>query len=193
MRPALTGDALSVCLWMECSPWQSEHRGRLGDAPRHGLAVHAGFILGDYAGVACAAGVGRGGPIFGRLGVEQLVRAAMADGAIGGLIAFLRRHAVDAAGVVLGFIGVAGGALRLGGVRRMREFVVIGVTGIAAESRVGALLQLLRLVMAGRAVGLRPQRPRTGDRTGDDRRSSPEYSACVLKKRARSKETGWSL
>jgi len=125
----------------------------LGDAGSQRLAVYAGAVLLHYFAMAHAAGIRHGGAESLRLGGQQLMRAAMAQGAIGRtFVAGLARQAVDAAGVVARLVFMAGDALRLGDVGRVRILLVRVVTGVAGQPLVSALLQLLPLIVAGSAL-----------------------------------------
>ena len=125
----------------------------LRDAARHGLPVYARPVLFDHFAVAHAAGVRHGGTKRLGLGVQQLMRAPMAQRAIRrAFVAVLPRLAVDAEGVIAGLVGVASGADGLGDARRVGCRVVALVAGVAGEPGVSALGELLPLAVAGRAV-----------------------------------------
>jgi hypothetical protein len=111
---------------------------RLGDTPGESLAMYAGAVLVDDFAVAHAAGVRHCHAERLRLGGQEFVGAAMAQGAIRrAFIPVLARLAVDAEGVVAGLVLVAGNTLRLGDVGRM---VVGFVASIARQPGVGTFL-----------------------------------------------------
>src|ERR1017187_675931 len=146
--------------------------GRLGDTPGEGLAMHAGAVLIDDFAVAHAAGVGDGGAKRLRLGVQQLVGAAVAHSAIGrAFVPVLAGLAVDAEGVVAGLLLMAGDALRFGDVGGVRKLVVGFVTSIARQPGVGAFFELLGLIVARRALCNGPLR-RIGIGAGQDERGA---------------------
>ncbi len=125
----------------------------LRDSARHGLPMYARPVLFGHFGVAHAAGVRHGGTKRLGLGVQQLVRAPMAQRAIRrAFVAVLPRLAVDADGVIASLVGVASGADGLGDARRVGGRVVPVVAGVAGDPGVSALGELLPLVVAGRAV-----------------------------------------
>ena len=128
------------------------HR-RLRDSASHRLPMNAFLVLTGLVAVAHAAGVRHRAAKRLGLGVHQLMRAAVAHGAIrGALIAALALLPVDSQRVIAGLIRVAARALRLGDARRVRGFVISVVARVAGETSVGALCELLPLVMARRAI-----------------------------------------
>ena len=124
---------------------------RLRDTARHSLPVHTGLVLLGLAGVAHGAGIGRRGAESLTFGLQKLVGAAVAQGAIGRSgVAALGGEAVSSAGVGFRLIDVAVGAGRLGKALRMGDLVVTFVAGVASQSSVRAFLEFLsRLVTAG--------------------------------------------
>ena len=128
---------------------------RLRNAVGESLAVDAGAILLHHLGVAHVAGIGNRGAECLRLRTQQLVRAAVAEGAIGRAgVALLDGLAVHALFVIRGLIRVAAGAGRLGHAFRMGVLVVLDVAGSARHRGVRALCHLLPLLVAGRAIRL---------------------------------------
>jgi hypothetical protein len=136
----------------------------LPDALRHSLPVDAGFILiGDIA-VAHPALVRKRFAEGFRLRLQQFMGAAMTVCAIrSGGVAFLLLFAMDALLEFRGLPVMAGGALRLGQVGRMRKSFAALMTGIASQAGVSALGELTGLIfVAGIAIG-RHERPARGE------------------------------
>ena len=126
---------------------------RLCDSARQGLPVHAGLVWSATSLWHMPQVSGTAVRNAWDLGSSNLVRAAVAQGAIrGALVAALALLAVDAEGVIAGLVRMASGAFGLGDAGRVGSGVVTAVAGVAGESGVSALGEFLPLVVASRAI-----------------------------------------
>ena len=153
MCAAFTGEASLVCLMILCSPWQSVHSGAwvmpLASAWPCTLARYCSttslWHMPQVSGTAMRKRL--------RLGGQQLVRAAVAQGAIGrAFVAALRAMAVHAAGVVAGLVLWQVTHCGLGILAGCGILLVRVVAGVAGQPLVSALLQFLPLIVAGSAL-----------------------------------------
>ena len=139
------------------------------------LAVHAGAILLHHFAMAHVAGIRNRHAERLRFRTLHLVRAAVAERAIGRAgIAFLDGLAVHAFFVIGGLIRVAAGASRLGHAFRMGKVLMLDVAGGTSHGGMSALGDLLPLLVTGGAVGrLGPQGGRRRQQHQQEKRTRP--------------------
>ena len=165
MCAAFTGEAALVCLRMLCSPWQSVHSGACV-TPRasawpctlaRNCSTTSLWHIPQVSGTAV-----RNSADFGFSSSWAPPWQTEQSGAPG--VAGLGGLPVHAVLVGRGLVLVAGRADRFGHARRVRDFLMLLVAGIAREARVGASGELLAPARGSWrsglfAAGLAPLRP----------------------------------